>query len=267
MNTTKINSYYDGTDVLTAHNKSSEFYRISPSSAAKFFNSPRQWWGETVLKEPGFEGSSSTILGSIVHHCANLAANKQSLTDMSSQVLEYFDTQTIEFDRELVQSLWQDMSNLLISEYISKKKFHSTEQFIYHPILPGIYAAGTYDALRALGDGTYSVVDYKTASIKPSAIPYHYRLQAHIYAYILTKNGLPVSQIELQYVTQPTKTLPSRYFPMVELFTKDDFDKIESQLFTIAHSLQLCKDQPDLLWALAQDYRLRLPDKPKLFKD
>lgn len=265
MNTQKISSYYDGSDVLTTHNKSSDYCRISPSGISKFFSQPRQWWGETVLKEPGFEGSSSTILGTIVHHCANLAANKQPLTGMSSQVLDYFDAQTIEFDRELVQSLWQDMANLLISEYVSKKKFHSTEQFIYHPILPGIYAAGTYDALRALGDGTYSVVDYKTASTKPSGIPYHYRLQAHVYAYILTKNGLPVSQIELQYVTQPTKTLPSRHFPMIEPFTQEDFTKIEAQLLTVAHSLQLYKTQPDLLWALAQDYRLKGKPKPTLF--
>ena len=262
----QINNYYDGSDILTEHNKSSDYYRISPSSVAKFFSHPRQWWGETVLKESGFEGSSSTILGTIVHHCANLAANKQPITSVAASVADYLDRQTIEFDAELVSSLWQDMSNTLITEYVNKTKFHSTEQFIYQQILPGIYAAGTYDALRPLGNGTYSVVDYKTAAIKPSGLPYHYRMQAHVYAYILTKNGLPVSQIELQYVTQPTKTLPCRHFSFIEPFTQDDFDKIESQLTTIAKSLELYKTQPELLWALAQDYRLKQKIH-RLFKD
>lgn len=262
-----ISSYYDGSDILTTHNGSSDYYRISPSSVAKFFSSPRQWWGETVLNEPRFEGSTSTILGTITHHCANLAANKLPTNTLASDVLDYYNIQTIDFDRELVESLWRDMANTLISEYVNKKRFHSTEQFIYRQLLPGIYAAGTYDALRPLGNGTYSVVDYKTAATKPSALPYHYRMQAHVYAYILTKNGLPVSQIELQYVTQPTKTLPCRHFEFIEPFTSDDFAKIESQLLTIAHSLQLYREQPDLLWALSQDYRLKPPPQRKLFKD
>lgn len=262
-----ISSYNDGSDILTAHNGSSNYFRISPSSVAKFFSSPRQWWGETVLNEQGFEGSSSTILGTVVHHCANLAANRLSTTTLAGDVTAYLDQQTIDFDRELVESLWQDMSNVLISEYVNKKKFHSTEQFIYQQILPGIYAAGTYDALRPLGNGTYSIVDYKTSATKPSGLPYHYRMQAHVYAYILTKNGLPVSQIELQYVTQPTKTLPCRHFDFIEPFTSDDFAKIESQLLTIAHSLQLYREQPDLLWALSQDCRLKPKPPRQLFKD
>ncbi len=245
-----IATYYNGTDVLTAHNTSSDYYRISPSGIAKFFSQPRQWWGETVLNEPGFEGSSSTLLGTIVHHSANLVATKQILSNIPMDVATYLDEQTIEFDRGLVESLWKDMSDILISEYVSTKKFD-----------------GTYDALRPLGNSTYSVIDYKTATTKPSGIPHHYRMQAHVYAYILTKNGKPVSQIELQYVVQPTKTLPCRHFEFIEPFTQDDFDKIESQLFTIAHSLQLYREQPDLLWALAQDYRLKPKPKPQLFID
>lgn len=262
-----IAAYYDGADLITAHNNSPDYYRISPSGISKFFSQPRQWWGETVLKEPGFQGSSSTVLGTVVHHCANLAATKQPLSTLSTDVIDYVEAQTIDLDKELIESLWRDMSNILINEYVNHKKFHSTEQFILTPILPGIYAAGTYDALRPLGNGTYSVVDYKTSSTKPSGIPYHYRMQAHVYAYILTKNGLPVSQIELQYVVQPTKTLPCRHFEFVEPFTQEDLLKIESQLLTVAHSLQLYKEQPDLLWALAQDHRLKPKPLPKVFKD
>ena len=112
----------------------------------------------------------------------------------------------------------------------------------------------------------YSIRDYKTASTKPSGIPYNYRLQAHIYAFLATKAGYTVSQIELQYVTRPTKTLPCRHFEFIEPFTPDDLDKITNQLQLIAHSVQTWQQQPELRYLLAQDYRLRLPDKPILFK-
>jgi hypothetical protein len=158
------------------------------------------------------------------------------------------------------------MANTLNQACVFGQQFDSTEQFIYQKLLPGIYVGGTYDALLPLGNGTFSVRDYKTASSKPTGISYQYRMQAHIYAYILTKLGKPVSQIELQFIVKPTKTLPCRHFEFKEPFTSEDFNKIESQLMTMANSIKLWNDQPDLRWALAQDLRLKTT-KPKLFKD
>lgn len=68
-----ITTYYDGSDVLTLDNKSTNYVRISPSSVANFFTNTRQWFGETLMNEPGFEGSDSTILGNIVHYFAEQA--------------------------------------------------------------------------------------------------------------------------------------------------------------------------------------------------
>lgn len=107
-----------------------------------------------------------------------------------------------------------------------------------------------------------SIRDYKTASTKPSGIPYNYRLQAHIYAFLATKAGYTVSQIELQYVTRPTKTLPCRHFPFIEPFTAEDFDRIEGQLNLIAHSVNHWKQHPEHRYLLAQDFRLYQPPKP-----
>lgn len=111
----------------------------------------------------------------------------------------------------------------------------------------------------------YSIRDYKTASTKPSGIPYNYRLQAHIYAFLATKAGYTVSQIELQYVTRPTKTLPCRHFEFTEPFTSDDLDKITNQLQLIAESVHFWNTHPQYRYLLAQDYRLKTPSKPTLF--
>ena len=262
-----ITTYYDGSDVLTLDNKSTDYVRISPSSVANFFSATRQWYGETLLNEPGFEGSDATILGNIVHYFAEQAGKGNTVSNAAQLVSNYLDTQTCE-NRVEIESLWKDMSSALIAGCITgKAKPTLVEYFSFNKLLPGIYVAGTCDALVPVGNGTYSVRDYKTTTTKPSGIPYHYRLQAQVYAYLLTKQGYKISQIELQYVTRPTKTLPCRHFTFIEPFTDEDLQKVEGQLKLIAHSVQTWQQQPELRYLLAQDYRLRLPDKPVLFKD
>lgn len=260
-----IQSYYDGADQLEQACGSTDFTRISPSSVSKFFTSTRQWYGETLMGEKGFEGSTSTILGSIIHYFAEQAALRNKVNS-DKLVQEYLDKQTIDYDRYEVESLWKSMSQILIDSCVLNTKFHSVEQFIYHEILPGIFAAGTYDGLVDLGNGTYSVRDYKSSATKPSGIPYNYRMQAHVYAWILVQKGFKISQIELQYITKPTKTLPSRHFSFKEPFTIEDYEKIDGQLKLIAHSIKTWKEQPELRYLLAQDWRLYEKPKPKLFK-
>jgi hypothetical protein len=264
-----IAEYNDGSAILTKDNKSTEYVRISPSGVAKFFTNTREWYGEVLLNETYFTQSDSTILGNIVHFFCELASNGIKLPDPAATVSAYLNTQTCE-NRAEIESLWKDMATTMINGCINgRPPVHSTETFIHHKLLPGIYVAGTYDALvpLSLGDGTFSVRDYKTSSTKPSGIPYHYRMQAHTYAYILTQLGYKISRIELQYVTRPTKTLPCRHFEFTEPFTSDDYDRIHGQLQLIAHSIATWKSSPELRFLLAQDFRLYIPPKPKLFKD
>ena len=262
-----ISSYYDGADQLTADHGSADYTRISPSSAANFFSNTRQWYGENLLNEPGFDGSDSTVLGNIVHYFAEQAGKGLQVSNPDQIVKTFLDSQQIQ-NRQEIESLWRDMSQTLINGcIIGKSKPTLVEHFSYQKLLTGIYVAGTCDALIPIGNGTYSVRDYKTTSTKPSGIPYHYRLQAHIYAYLLTKQGYLISQIELQYVTRPTKTLPCRHFSFTEPFTSEDLSKIEGQLLLIADSVQTWKSNPELRYLLCQDYRLKLPPKPIIFKD
>lgn len=259
-----ISSYYDGSDVISADNGSLDYTRISPSQVANFFSSTRQWYGETLMGEPGFSGSDSTHLGTIVHFFCELAAKGIRLPDPAVTVSAYLDQQVLD-NRSEIESLWRDMANTMIAGCINgKPKPSHTEHFMFHKLLPSIYVAGTCDSIVPLGDGTVAIVDYKTASTKPAGIPYHYRMQAHTYAYLATQQGMHVSEIQLQYVTRPTKTLPCRHFEFIEPFTSDDLDKITNQLQLIAESVHFWNTHPQYRYLLAQDYRLRLPSKPTL---
>ena len=262
-----INEYYAGEDVIAEDNGSTDFFKLSPSSLAKFFTNTREWYGETLLGETYFTSSDSTILGTIVHYFAEQASLRLKPENPDKLVADFLSTQKVESPAE-IQALWKDMSNELIKGCIhGHPKPLATEQFMFHKLLPGIYVGGTTDAIVDLGNGTVSIRDYKTASTKPSGISYAYRLQAHIYAFLATHYlGHKVSQIELQFVTRPTKTLPCRHFSFTEPFTEENLATITDQLQLIAESVDFWNKNPDLRYLLAQDLRLKpQPKKKPLF--
>ena len=156
----KISDYYDGSDVITADNGSADYFKISPSQAANFFSSTRQWYGENLLGEPGFTSSDSTVLGTIVHYFCEMAAKGIKLPDATQTVKDYLDKQTLD-NRLEIESLWKDMANTLIAGCINgKPKPSHMEHFMYHKLLPSIYVAGTCDAIIPL-DSSDEFIYYK----------------------------------------------------------------------------------------------------------
>ena len=152
-----ISDYYDGLDRIAEHNGSTDFFKLSPSSAADFFLSTRQWYGQNLLGEPKFESSVSTILGTIVHYFAEQASLRLKPENPDKLVADYLSTQKVESPAE-IQALWKDMSNELIKGCIhGHPKPLATEQFMFHKLLPGIYVGGTTDAIVDLGNGTVSI--------------------------------------------------------------------------------------------------------------
>ena len=148
-----IADYYDGLDKLAEDHGGTDFVKISPSQAADFFSSTRQWYGQTLLGEAGFEGSDSTILGTIVHYFAEQASLKVKPDNPEQLVTGYLSEQKPENPDEIL-SLWKDMANELIKGcIIGQPKPLATELFMYHKLLPGIYVGGTTDAIVLMPQG------------------------------------------------------------------------------------------------------------------
>lgn len=148
-----ISDYYDGLDKLAEDHGGTDFVKISPSQAADFFSSTRQWYGQILLGEAGFEGSDSTILGTIVHYFAEQASLKIKPDNPEQLVTEYLAEQKPENADEIL-SLWKDMANELIKGCIlGQPKPLATELFMYHKLLPGIYVGGTTDAIIPMPQG------------------------------------------------------------------------------------------------------------------
>lgn len=267
--------YNDGSDVLPEG-----VIRISPSGVEKFFSDKTNWYRENLLGEDKkFTGSTSTVLGTCVHAAAEvvanglMAGNPHDSEGMHEGIQRYIESysEDEDFDTDKIASLWKPMAEPLIRDFVVNAHTVATEEFIYHELLPGIFAAGSYDAITSTAPnddlynpvGQLTVRDYKTASKMPSSFTYAYKLQAYTYAYILHQKGIKVANVELCFAVQPTKTMGVRTKQFIVPFDNNAYDFIEGILKLIADSIQCFKDYEDLQYLLACDYRLKKNDIPR----
>lgn len=270
INYDTIFEYYDGKDQMPK-----DAFKISPSGVANFFSEKTTWYRENLLgAQKRFTGSTSTVLGTCVHACAEVVANaKMAGTPHDSELLadeveKYIATydDEYEYDTSKIRGLWRDMAEPLITEYVLGANTIATEDFILHELLPNIFVGGTYDAITSTVPnddllnpiGQLTVRDYKTASTKPSTFSYAYKLQAYTYAYILHQNGIKINSVELCYAVQPTKTMGVRTFNFVLPFDEQAYQFIEGILYLMADSVQCFKAMPEWRYLLACDYRLKV---------
>ena len=247
-----INDYYDGLNELPEGN-----LKISPSGFADFFDHTNQWVRENLMGEDGFQGSTATYLGTIVHAYVEKVANKDNVDNFQDEVDEFIETIDIAVDEPTIRSLWFPLASVIISAFVDGKPApESTEKFIHTEIIPGVSVGGTYDALRYNEYNQLMVVDWKTSSTKPSSLTKKYQWQALIYCYVLRKNGVKVDGYEVNFASRATKTLPPRATQFAQIITQSDMDFIESLLLLVAHSMLEFKKNPTLQFLIAQDYRM-----------
>jgi len=257
-------------------------FKISPSGIEKFFSDKTTWYRENLLGEAKkFTGSTSTVLGTCVHVVAEVIANSVSSgtphnsEELATAINDYISTydNKEDYDTQKIRDLWRNMAEPLMKDYVLQANTIATEGYIKHELLPGIWAAGSYDAITSTipnddinnPKGQLTLRDYKTASKKPSSFSYAYKLQAFTYAYILKQQGINISQVELCYTIQPTKAKPFEYRTLNFTLPFDDqaYTFIECILKLIAESVQCFKDYEDLQYLLACDYRLKKNDIPR----
>lgn len=160
-------------------------FRISPSSIGKFFDYPSVWYRDNILGEKEFTASTASVLGTVVHACAESYARKIEIT--REMIEEYITTaakkQKVTDDAinlTEIRECYPDMAKTLINDYIRTNKPTEVEQQIFAPVLDDIYVGGSCD--NRTGD---TVVDYKTynSKTKPSKIPFGYKIQLLAYCF------------------------------------------------------------------------------------
>jgi len=247
-------------------------FRISASQFSSFMDYPHNWYRQNVLGETGFEGNTASVLGTVVHYCAEMVG-KGSHPDVA-QIEQYITncetlddgTPNIDVDASIVRESYEQMATTLINDYLLHNMPTQVEPLVQHELQPGYFPSGSIDAIN--GD---CIVDYKTfnSKTKPRAMPQYYKYQLLIYAYICRQMGMDIQRIRLVYVNRhidgglsektgkPLKSYPPEVTVLTEQIDADDMDFIESLMNLCCESVQKAKEDPSLAYLIFRDYRLK----------
>lgn len=264
-------SYNDGAGVIPEGS-----FRISASQISRFFDKTSEWYHEFLLGQKGFSGNTATELGNCVHAAAEMYAETKDIdrAALLSHVNSLAGKEDV--DISIIKDQYPPMVEALVNQYLVRNVPTHTEEFIWKEVLPGIGVGGSCDAYD---ETTGTIIDYKTTSAKtpPTSFYRAYYFQLMTYAWVYREMGRPVNKLKLVYVTRnetgrvsektgkPLKDYPSIVHTVDHIITESDFDIINGCIHTIANSVKLWNEQPELRFALAQDWRLYEKPKPKLF--
>ena len=273
-------------------------FRISASGIARFITDGNAWWRENLLGESGFTGSTASVLGTLVHYCAERYALTSTFSDddkseVANYLLKHTDPEYKEYnpdvDKSIIDNQFPIMAQNLINSYVSSNMPTEVEPFVAHEIKPNIFVGGSIDALEGVyinepipgspvtSSGT--IVDYKTTSMikLPDTIKYEYRLQLLTYAWVLKQKGINIDRIRIVYVSRDKpgaisektgkqlKSYPSQVKVLTENILEQDLEYIDGIINLIADSIERWNSTPEDRYLLAKDYRLKIQDT-NLFK-
>lgn len=260
-------------------------FGISPSSVAKFFSSPTDWYQEYFNNIKSFSGSTATVLGTIVHYHAEKHVLRQQvdimevyryiynhyytgLSDLPSDPEYAYDfiinNCSREIDVEFILNQYEIMSATLIQSLPSGKL--TTEEMVAAEVQPDVWASGSID-LQTESD----IYDYKTTSSlsAPTKMSYEHKLQLLTYAWIQRQRGRDIKRINIIYVTthevnrglgkngKPLADYPSSTSLITHVITEDDMDFISNVLNLIAETVKFVQENPDKAYIVFKDYRLK----------
>lgn len=245
-------------------------FKISPSAFSKFVERPHAWYREEVLKEDVFEYNTASVLGTVVHYCAQQVASNKDV-DMD-EIHAYISSKqpNEEYMPETVKAQFVPMAERLVNDYVLERPqpLHVEEQFCAL-VKDGYYAAGTADLIEGIKDDCM-VTDYKTYSskTKPRTIPQHYKYQLLVYAWILTQLGYTVTRVRLVYVNRhiegeisektgkQMKSYPPEVTVLTDTIEPGDLEFIEGLLKLCVDSCEASKKHPELAHVIWHDPRL-----------
>ena len=245
-------------------------FKISPSAFPKFVDQPHNWYRQEVLEEDKFEYNTASVLGTIVHYCAEKVAKELEVD--TSEIERYISKWPIkdDYDPAVVRNLYTGMAERLVNDYVLERPgFLEIETQFCTEIKDNFFVAGTIDVLEGEKNDCM-LTDYKSYSskTKPKTIPQHYKYQLLVYAWILHNLGYMVNRIRLVYINRhiegeisektgkQMKSYPPEVTVLTEAIIAEDIQFIEGLLNLCVDSCLAGHEHPELLHVIWHDPRL-----------
>ncbi|MGL6169610.1 MAG: PD-(D/E)XK nuclease family protein, partial [Fusobacteriaceae bacterium] len=153
--------------------------------------------------------TSKEYLGILVHNTVHnihqKVLEKEIITEtevkllLNSNYKQLRSKMNFTLDSDQKKTAYNSVINYLALESYSLMDIEKSE--IDLSILRDHYVLnGVLDLIKKKGD-EYSVIDFKTSSVKPESVPENYKKQLYIYGYLAESSGYPVNNLELYYTS------------------------------------------------------------------
>ena len=218
---------------------------ISPSGLRNLFDNPRTWYRNVVLRERTFFGNANTFFGTLVHKFAEdyyrgtLTKTDSFLSQVEIENICRKEGRNLD---EIDYSNFKLCCRTLESEYLEiYPKPVEIEGYLEYKPFDDILVAGSFDALEINKDGTYTVIDFKTASGASKDMS-KYFLQLNMYSLLLELvRGIRVTNIRVVEIVK-TKT------PKINIIEcKPDYDFAKSVLERAVRIIQVLRTNDELV--------------------
>ena len=246
-------------------------FKIRPSSFPKFIQYPHNFYRDEILEENPFSHNTSSVIGTIVHYCAECVAKEEDVNmDFVNAYINGLEVHE-EYDPAIVRSQFVLMAETLVNDYVLEQQdYLEIETSHMVEIRDGYFTGGTVDALQGI-KADCMITDYKSynSKTKPKSIPANYKYQLLNYAWVLRATGYTVTRIRLVYINRnivgemsektgkQLKSYPPEVNVLTETITDDEFNFVESQLNLCVDSVEAGKAHPELLHVIWHDPRLK----------
>lgn len=231
---------------------------ISPSSLARLYTNPGEWYDMAVLNKPNpFHGNDATVTGTICHHKYECIANGTIFDDKDvyNQLIDYAKVMPeLELDVDKVFNDAITTSDVVYSTYTGFEYNNAiVELETLKEVADGIFIGGHVDRIEG-----NVVIDFKTVSKKPNEekIPLRYKLQLMAYVAALNNDGFNIDTIRIVYGVKPTKTLPARCVVVTETIEDEHIQLIEYTINLIRSSIEKCKADPTLVPLIFRNFEV-----------
>lgn len=217
--------------------------KLSPSGFSLFFENPKVWYKNNILRDNNFSGNTATIVGTILH--ARIGAYWKGIEIDEDVEVEYIS----QYDDNPEVDCWKisdEVANLwdIVPDHIVQmKKPTSIEEIVSFEIPNTNYhISGTYDYAN-LED--LRIGDIKTTSTTPKKIKVSHRIQLLLYCLAIRySQGIVVDQIEVLYLV---KTKKPKIVTLVEKITEDDYEWIKDQVKSMVKRIELVENDNSLM--------------------
>ena len=213
-------------------------YVISPSGLRNFISNRGEWYSNTILKEKSFNGNESSTLGSLLHLYAQeyyegTLNQDNTLADWKiKQIAKDYPNALKEFER-----IYPFFKEVYLDNSI---KPNYCEKYLEYDLTPNIKLAGSMDAI-VQENGKWIIIDYKSSSRAFKDLE-SYFLQLSVYSLLVELcMGIKIDTIRVIGI------ITTKEPKIIVIEDKPNVDYVKQLLNDVVYSIQLVKDNPELI--------------------